>query len=91
MPTEERLIQRGIPKERIRITGIPISPRRLKGNNPDEILKEHSLSKDKFKIFMLDSGYGIGPIEYIAEELILNNKKDIQVILYESDRINKNR
>lgn len=88
---EERLIQRGIPKERIKITGIPISPRCLKGNNPDEILKEYSLSKDKFKIFILDSGYGIGPIEYIAEELILNNKKDIQVILYESDKINKNK
>lgn len=86
---EERLIQRGIPKERIKVTGIPISPRCLCENNSDEIISEYSLSKDKFKIFILDSGYGIGPIEYIAEELILNSKRDIQVILYESDKISK--
>lgn len=85
----ERLMQRGIPKERIKVTGIPISPRCLEKNNHNEILNEYSLSETKFKIFILDSGYGIGPAEYIAEEILLNNKKDIQIIVYESDKADK--
>ena len=89
----QRLHDRGIPSDKISVTGVPIPERYLEPNSvtEEEINAEYNLSEEKFKIFLFDNGYGIGPIEYVAEEIILAGKKKVQVIIYESDVSNRDK
>lgn len=61
--TKEALIERGISRDKIVVTGIPI---RKRFNNPlekDEARKVLKVDPDKFTIFVMGGGFGVGPIK----------------------------
>ena len=55
------LMQKGIPAEKIYVTGIPVSKRFLEKHNKSKIIKEFNLSEDKKTILFFGGGeFGLG-------------------------------
>ena len=73
------LSQRGIPKEKIHFTGIPIFPAFSKKYDQDKLREEFWLRHDKLTFLMMTGGAGVGPIDKIASYLLANSD-DIQII-----------
>ncbi|MFQ5952588.1 MAG: hypothetical protein ACE5JK_04180, partial [Candidatus Omnitrophota bacterium] len=77
--TSKEVQKRGIPAEKINVTGIPTGEEFSKKFNNGELRETYGLAKEKKTIFLLSGGFGVGPMEEIL--LSLNScKSDIQVI-----------
>lgn len=65
-----RMAERGIPAERIRVTGIPIMP--VFGERYDRAAcaAEFGLDPQKTTLLMMSGGAGVGGIEVLAERLL---------------------
>lgn len=76
----ERLIQKGVAPEKIRVLGIPFSP---EFNNPvskNEIMNRLNINNGCGNILIMGGGQGLGPIESIVRSLE-KIKKPINVII----------
>ena len=77
--TSKEVQKRGIPAEKITVTGIPVGEEFSKAFNNGELRGSYGLTKEKKTIFLLSGGFGVGPMEEML--LSLNScKADIQVI-----------
>jgi len=77
--TLEKLSERGIRKEKIVASGIPTEIEFSENENIDMLKKEYKLDRAKKTIFLMNGGFGIGPMGEIL--LSLNScKAPIQVI-----------
>ena len=77
--TREEVAKRGIPPEKLNVSGMPTSDEFSKDFDIDHLRKTYGLDKDRKTIFLMSGGFGVGPIEQIL--LSLNScNVDIQVI-----------
>jgi len=73
------LAKRGIPREKIDITGIATTDEFRKDLDVDKLREVHGIDGSKKTIFLMSGGFGVGPIEEML--LSLNScSADIQVI-----------
>ena len=83
VPSEEareRLATNGIPKDRIKLTGIPIDTKFKRVINTKKVADSLGLSGDKPTILVMGGSQGVGPIKEIIK--ILNNSTmDFQIIV----------
>lgn len=74
-----RLADRGVPREAITVTGIPIMP--VFGQPPDReaAARELGLDLNKKTVLMMSGGYGVGGIDQLVERL-LRLPGDFQIV-----------
>lgn len=65
-----RMEDRGVPRETIHITGIPIMPVFGETRSRSECARELGLDPDRKTLLMMSGGAGIGGIESMAERLL---------------------
>ena len=63
--------ERGIPKEKIEVTGIPTTEEFSKEFNKPELMEKYGLEEDRKTIFLMSGGFGVGPIEEMLLSLNL--------------------
>lgn len=74
-----RLADRGLERERVHVTGIPIMPAFSSPLDRAVCAKELGLDPSKFTVIMMSGGAGMGGIELLAERL-LKLPGDFQII-----------
>ena len=74
-----RMADRGVPRETIHVTGIPIMPVFAEKRSRAECAAELGLDPDRKTLLMMSGGAGIGGIETLAESL-LRLDEDFQLI-----------
>lgn len=74
-----RMAARGIPREHIHVSGIPIMPQFSDTFSRKECAAELGLNPDKRTILMMSGGAGIGGIEILAE-ILLTLDYDFQIV-----------
>lgn len=75
----KEVLKRGVPMEKLDVSGIPTGDEFRKDFDKDNLCKVYNLDKTKKTIFLMSGGFGVGPIEKIL--LSLNScKASIQVI-----------
>ncbi|OGW83992.1 MAG: hypothetical protein A3C47_01275 [Omnitrophica bacterium RIFCSPHIGHO2_02_FULL_51_18] len=67
--TKKGLVDRGVPENRIRVTGIPIEKKFLESSPRKELLAKLGLEDDRFTVLITGGGAGIGGVEEMAERL----------------------
>lgn len=67
---EEYLAGIGVPRERIRVTGIPIDPRFETPIERSEARTKLKLSPDGRILLIAAGGYGLGPVEQLVKDLL---------------------
>ena len=68
--TVEDLAKRGVPRDKIKLLGIPISPIFSKSVNRAEVHKNLNIKEDIFTVLVGSGGFGIGPVEELVKELM---------------------
>lgn len=71
------LISKGIPDQRITVTGIPIDKKFVVSQDKRLLLSGMGLSPDRFTALIATGGIGIGPIEAIVDDL----KDQVQLLV----------
>jgi processive 1,2-diacylglycerol beta-glucosyltransferase len=66
----EYLARIGVPREKLRVTGIPIDPLFAAPVNRAEVRKHLGLDADATIILIAAGGYGIGPVEQLVSDLL---------------------
>ena len=74
-----RMAARGIPREIIHVSGIPIAPQFSDTLSRKECAGEFGLNPEKKTILMMSGGAGVGGIETLAE-MLLTLKHDFQIV-----------
>ena len=74
-----RMAARGIPREIIHVSGIPIAPQFSDTLSRKECIGEFGLNPEKKTILMMSGGAGVGGIETLAE-MLLTLKHDFQIV-----------
>ncbi|HEY6125404.1 MAG TPA: glycosyltransferase [Steroidobacteraceae bacterium] len=74
-----RLADRGVPREKISITGIPVMPQFSAPLERAACARELGLSPDKFTVLMMAGGAGVGSLDELAERL-LRLPDDMQLV-----------
>jgi processive 1,2-diacylglycerol beta-glucosyltransferase len=64
---QRHLIRRGQPKERTRITGIPIDPVFAERRDPAEARERLGMRPDLPAVLMLSGGYGVGSVSKLMQ------------------------
>ncbi len=67
--TADILRGKGVPAERVRVTGIPVDEKFNFSLSREQVLSELGLSPEKFTVLIATGGIGVGPIEEIAGSL----------------------
>ncbi|KPK40884.1 MAG: hypothetical protein AMJ78_06685 [Omnitrophica WOR_2 bacterium SM23_29] len=77
---KDKLVENGIPKERIRIFGIPIDPGFTNEKDVNEIINVIGIDKSIPVILIMGGGQGLGPIPEIVSSLNRINRP-IQMLI----------
>jgi processive 1,2-diacylglycerol beta-glucosyltransferase len=64
----------GVPREKLRVTGIPIDPLFEIPVTPGQARRELGLSPDSRLLLIAAGGYGIGPVEQLVKALLNQNR-----------------
>lgn len=67
--TKDELITKGVPDEKVIITGIPVEEKFSKEMSKTQMRSNLGLDSDKFTVLITSGGFGVGPIRKIAELL----------------------
>jgi processive 1,2-diacylglycerol beta-glucosyltransferase len=65
-----RLADRGIPRERISVTGIPVMPQFSAPLERATCAREFGLTPSKFTVLMMAGGAGVGGLDTLAERVL---------------------
>ena len=65
-----RLADRGVPREKISVTGIPVMPQFTAPLDRATCAKELGLAKERFTILMMAGGAGVGSLDELAQRLL---------------------
>jgi processive 1,2-diacylglycerol beta-glucosyltransferase len=83
LPTNEaasRLAAFGVRKDRIHVTGIPV-PNKIKIElDKKAVRRKLNLDENKFTIFVMSGGYGVGDVSYTSDEILSNCGENVQII-----------
>lgn len=74
--TSNKLQEKGIDEEKIKILGIPVDPKFTEDKDIPTLKKKHGLEEDMPTILVMGGGWGFGPIEKIVHSL--NELKNIE-------------
>jgi len=86
----EYLAHLGVPREKLRITGIPIDPLFAVPVNRADARKHLALDPDATLILISAGGYGIGPVEQLVKDLLALQKPwQIAAIAGKSEKTRK--
>ncbi|HXY25981.1 MAG TPA: glycosyltransferase [Candidatus Acidoferrum sp.] len=86
----EYLAHIGVPREKLRITGIPINPLFAVPVNRADARKHLALDPDVTLILISAGGYGIGPVEQLVKDLLALQKPwQIAAIAGKSEKTRK--
>jgi processive 1,2-diacylglycerol beta-glucosyltransferase len=86
----EYLARIGVPRETLRITGIPIDPLFAKPLERSAARKHLGLAAEATVILVAAGGYGIGPVEQLVKDLLaLQRPWQIVAIAGKSEKIRK--
>jgi processive 1,2-diacylglycerol beta-glucosyltransferase len=81
----------GVPKEKLRVTGIPIDPLFATPVNKSEARKQQGLDAEATVILISAGGYGIGPVQQLVKDLLaLERPWQIVAIAGKSEKTRKN-
>ena len=65
-----RLADRGVPREKITVTGIPVMPQFSAPLDRTTCARELGIAPDKFTVLMMAGGAGVGSLDELAEKLL---------------------
>ena len=86
----EYLARVGVPREKLRVTGIPIDPLFAAPVDRSEARKQLGLDADAAVILISAGGYGIGPVEQLVKDLLaLHRPWQIAAIAGKSEKTRK--
>jgi len=86
----EYLARIGVPREKLRVTGIPIDPLFATPVNRTDVRKHLGLDADAPILLIAAGGYGIGPIEQLVSDLLaLGHPWQIAAIAGKSEKTKK--
>jgi processive 1,2-diacylglycerol beta-glucosyltransferase len=86
----EYLARIGVPREKVRVTGIPIDPLFATPVNRSEARKQLGLDANAAVILISAGGYGIGPVEQLVKDLLaLQRPWQIAAIAGKSEKTRK--
>ncbi len=86
----EYLARIGVPREKLRVTGIPIDPLFAEPLNRFEARKRLGLDADAAVILISAGGYGVGPVEQLVRDLLrLQRPWQIVAIAGKSEKTRK--
>jgi processive 1,2-diacylglycerol beta-glucosyltransferase len=74
-----RLADRGVPRERISVTGIPVMPQFSAPLERAACARELGIAPDKFTVLMMAGGAGVGSLDELAQRL-LGLSHDMQLV-----------
>lgn len=66
----EYLASLGVPREVLRVTGIPIDPLFAQKLDRREMRRRHGLDLERTTVLVAAGGYGVGPIERLVTDLL---------------------
>ena len=67
--TQEKLLNMGVPSDKIQAFGIPFSPSFVKTQNRNQLAAKFGIDPNKFTALVMTGSFGSGPLESIAESL----------------------
>jgi len=79
--SKKYLIENGIEKNKIEISGIPVAPDFLIKTDKKLARKILGISVEKFTVLIMGGSQGLGPLEEICEILMKNTTPDIQYLV----------
>src|SRR3989442_10140024 len=86
----EYLARIGVPREKLRVTGIPIDPLFATPVNRADARKQLGLDSNATVILISAGGYGIGPVEQLVKDLLaLQRPWQIAAIAGKSEKTRK--
>jgi processive 1,2-diacylglycerol beta-glucosyltransferase len=65
-----RLADRGVPREKITVTGIPVMPQFSVALDRDACARELGVTSNKFTVLMMAGGAGVGMLDDLAARLL---------------------
>ena len=74
-----RLADRGVPREKISVTGIPVMPQFSAPLERAECARELGLAPERFTVLMMAGGAGVGSLDAMAQRL-LKLPDDLQIV-----------
>jgi processive 1,2-diacylglycerol beta-glucosyltransferase len=74
-----RLADRGVPRERIFVTGIPVMPQFAVPLDRAECARELGIAAEKFTVLLMGGGAGVGALDELASR-ILKLPRDLQIV-----------
>ncbi len=77
--TEQKLLQLGVAREKIHVTGIPVNEKFLHPADRAELKKKLGLKENEFTVLIATGSFGIGPIEEILQ--ILEREDGLQMLI----------
>jgi processive 1,2-diacylglycerol beta-glucosyltransferase len=81
----------GVPREKVRVTGIPIDPLFEVAVARDQARRKLGLSPDARVVLISAGGYGVGPVEQLVQDLLaLNRPWQIVAIAGKGEELKKN-
>ncbi|MFA5115919.1 MAG: glycosyltransferase [Candidatus Omnitrophota bacterium] len=83
----DELIADNVPPEKIKITGIPVDPKFTAKYDKGEIRLKLGIPDKRFTVLLATSGFGIGPIEKIAD--LLHNDVQLLVVCGRNEKLYK--
>src|SRR5215831_12719291 len=66
----EYLARIGVPREKLRVAGIPIDPLFERPIGRDEARQKLGLARGEFVVLLSAGGYGVGPMEQLVTDLV---------------------
>jgi len=86
----EYLARIGVPREKLRVTGIPIDPLFAVPMNRSDARKQLGLDPNATVILISAGGYGIGPVEQLVKDLLaLQRPWEIVAVAGKSEKTRK--
>ncbi len=86
----EYLARIGVPREKVRVTGIPIDPVFATAADREAIRRRHGLDAEAPMILVAAGGYGVGPVEQLVGDLLkLERPWQIVAIAGKAEKIKK--
>ncbi|MBD3426004.1 MAG: glycosyltransferase [Candidatus Omnitrophica bacterium] len=79
--TRDALAEKGVPREKIVITGIPVDPKFCAIHDPSEIRAKYGLEKDLPTVLIMGGSQGLGEMELIVKSLLKDESHDYQLII----------
>ena len=75
--TQDRLLNMGVEKDRIKVSGIPFSASFTKIQNREQLANKLGIEAKAFTVLVMTGSFGVGPLEEIAKSL----HQDVQVLV----------